>query len=187
VLALKEESAGSEETTWIAEPVWNAEAGRAENLDPRNAKDRRSGIDRRKTARPVVRYLFRGGKREMIRRLKERNSIFLADRYSQTLFGAILLILFFSASDGLLTLFLIDHNATELNPVMAYYLNVGPYAFFCVKYLLTSVAVVVLLLYHDVFLPTIRMYTRTLFYVIAATFMSAVMWELFLIFYVVTC
>lgn len=187
MLALKEESAGSEDTIWIAEPVWNAEAGRAENLDHRNAKDRRSGIDRRKTARPVVRYLYRGGKREMIRRRKEGNIIFLADRYSQTLFGAIILILFFSAVDGLLTLFLIDHNATELNPVMAYYLNVGPYAFFSVKYLLTSVAVVVLLLYRDVFLPTIRIYTRTLFYVIAATFMTVVLWELFLIFYVVTC
>ena len=122
----------------------------------------------------------------MIRRREERNTIFWADRYSQTLFGAVVLILFFSVLDGLLTLFLIDHGATELNPVMAYYLDVGPYAFFSVKYLLTSVAVVILLLCQNAFLRTIRIHTRSLFYVIVAAFMSVVAWELFLIFHVIT-
>ena len=151
-----------------------------------NFQERRSRKDRRKTARPVIRSLYRGGKREIIRRREERNIIFWADRYSQTLFGAILLILFFSVLDGLLTLFLIDHGAKELNPVMAYYLDVGPYAFFSVKYLLTSVAVVILLLCQNAFLRTIRIHTRSLFYVIVAAFMSVVAWELFLIFHVIT-
>jgi len=149
-------------------------------------KDKRSGIDRRKTTRPSIRFLCHSGRREAVRRREERQIIFLADRYSQTLFGAILLILLFSVLDALLTLFLIDHNATELNPVMAYYLDVGPYAFLSVKYLLTSVAVVFLLLCQNVFLPTIRIYTRSLFYVAAAVFISVVVWELYLIFYVMT-
>jgi len=122
----------------------------------------------------------------MIRRREERNIIFLADRYSQTLFGAIVLILFFSVLDALLTLYLIDHDATELNPVMAYYINVGPYTFFFVKYLLTSAAVVILLFCQNVFLRTIRIYAHSLFYVIVAAFMSVVIWELFLIFHVLT-
>ena len=151
-----------------------------------NFQERRSRKDRRKTARPVIRSLYRGGKREIIRRREERNIIFWADRYSQTLFGAIVLILFFSVLDGLLTLFLIDHGATELNPVMAYYLDVGPYAFFSAKYLLTSVAVVILLLCQNAFLRTIRIHTRSLFYVIVAAFMSVVAWELFLIFHVIS-
>lgn len=151
-----------------------------------NFQERRSRKDRRKTARPVIRSLYRGGKREIIRRREERNIIFWADRYSQTLFGAIVLILFFSVLDGLLTLFLIDHGATELNPVMAYYLDVGPYAFFSAKYLLTSVAVVILLLCQNAFLRTIRIHTRSLFFVIVAAFMSVVAWELFLIFHVIT-
>lgn len=151
-----------------------------------NFQERRSRKDRRKTSRPVIRSLYRGGKREIIRRREERNIIFWADRYSQTLFGAIVLILFFSVLDGLLTLFLIDHGATELNPVMAYYLDVGPYAFFSAKYLLTSVAVVILLLCQNAFLRTIRIHTRSLFFVIVAAFMSVVAWELFLIFHVIT-
>ncbi len=151
-----------------------------------NFQERRSRKDRRKTSRPVIRSLYRGGKREIIRRREERNIIFWADRYSQTLFGAIVLILFFSVLDGLLTLFLIDHGATELNPVMAYYLDVGPYAFFSAKYLLTSVAVVILLLCQNAFLRTIRIHTRSLFFVIVVAFMSVVAWELFLIFHVIT-
>ncbi|CAB1063639.1 hypothetical protein D1BOALGB6SA_8423 [Olavius sp. associated proteobacterium Delta 1] len=148
-----------------------------------NFKDRRLGEDRRKTARPIIRSLYRGGNRETIRRREERNNIFWADRYSQTLFGAIVLILFLSVLDALLTLFLVNRDATELNPVMAYYLNVGPYAFLSVKYMLTSVAVIVLLLCQNVFLRTIRIYTRSLFYVIVAAFMSVVAWELYLIFH----
>ena len=142
------------------------------------SKERRSGKDRRKTTRPIVQSLYRCGKREIIRRREEQNSLFLADRYSQTLFGAITLILFFSALDGLLTLFLISHDATELNPIMAYYINVGPYTFFIVKYLLTSSAVVILLLCQNVFLRTMRIHAHSLYYVIVAAFMSTMSTQL---------
>lgn len=151
-----------------------------------NFEERRAGTDRRKSARLKLRSWYRGGTREIIRRRAERNTIFLADRYSQSVFGAILLILIFSVLDALLTLYLIGHGATELNPIMAYYINVGPYAFFFVKYLLTSVAVVILLLCQNAFLRTMRMYAHSLFYLIAAAFMSVVAWELFLIFHVLT-
>ena len=150
------------------------------------SNERRSGKDRRKTTRPVVQSLYRGGKREIVRRREEQNRLFLADRYNQAIFGAIVLILFFSVLDALLTLFLIGHDATELNPIMAYYINVGPYTFLFVKYLLTSVAVVILLLCQNAFLRTMRIYARSLFYLIAAAFMSVVVWELFLIFQVLT-
>jgi hypothetical protein len=151
-----------------------------------NFKERRSGADRRKMPRLKLRSWYRGGTREIIRRREERNTIFLADRYSQSVFGAILLILFFSVLDALLTLYLIGHDATELNPIMAYYINVGPYTFLFVKYLLTSVSVVILLLCQNAFLRTIRIYAHSLFYVIVAAFMSVVVWELFLIFHVLT-
>lgn len=81
----------------------------------------------------------------------------------------------------MLTLYLIGHDATELNPIMAYYLEVGPYAFLIVKYLLTSVAVVILLFCQNAFLRIMRMPAHYLFYVIIAAFMMVVVWELFLI------
>jgi len=124
--------------------------------------------------------------RENIRRKEERNKIFFADRYSQYIFGAIVLILFLSVADALLTLFLIGHGATEINPVMAFYLNIGPYAFLTVKYLLTSLSVILLLICQNVFLRTIKIYTRSIFYLIIATFASVVIWECYLIFDVLT-
>jgi len=151
-----------------------------------NIEERRSGTDRRTSDRLKIGSWYRGGKRELIRRRTERSTIFIADRYSQSLFGAIILILFFSVLDALLTLFLIGHGATELNPIMAYYINVGPYAFLFVKYLLTSVAVVILLVCQHAFLRIMRIHARGLFYVIIAVFMSIVLWELFLIAQVLT-
>jgi len=148
--------------------------------------DRRSGKDRRRIDRRGLRLFFKGGMRENIRRKEERNKIFFADRYSQYIFGAIVLILFLSVADALLTLFLIGHGATEINPVMAFYLNIGPYAFLTVKYLLTSLSVILLLICQNVFLRTIKIYTRSIFYLIIATFASVVIWECYLIFDVLT-
>ena len=138
-------------------------------------------IDRRD-----FRLYFKGGMRENIRRREDRNKIFLADRYSQSLFGAIVLILFLSVVDAMLTLFLMGRGATEINPVMAYYLNIGPYAFLTVKYLLTSLSVIILLICQNIFLQTIKIHTRSIFYFIIATFASVVIWEVFLIFDVIT-
>ena len=150
------------------------------------SKERRSGTDRRKLAGSVGCLMFKGGKRENNRRREDQHKIFCADRYSQKLFGAIILILFLSVADALLTLFLIDHGATEINPIMAYYLNVGPYTFFSIKYALTAVAVLVLLFCQNIFLRSLKIYTRSLFYFIAAAFMTVVAWELYLIFNVLT-
>jgi hypothetical protein len=150
------------------------------------SKERRSGKDRRTSAGPVSCVMFKGGRREKNRRREDQRKIFCADRYSPTLFGAIILILFLSVLDALLTLFLIDHGATEINPIMAYYLNVGPYTFFCVKYALTALAVLVLLFCQNIFLRTIKIYTHSIFYFIVAALMTVVAWELYLIFNVVT-
>jgi hypothetical protein len=144
--------------------------------------DRRLGKDRRITDRRDRRLFFKGGMRENIRRRADCNKIFIADRYSQSLFGAIVLILFLSVVDAMLTLFLMGRGATEINPVMAYYLNIGPYAFLSVKYLLTSLSVIILLICQNIFLRTIKIYTRSIFYFIIATFASVVVWEFFLIF-----
>jgi hypothetical protein len=144
--------------------------------------ERRSGIDRRKTGTPSMRHFLRGGKREYIRRQEDKNNLFCVDRYSQSLFGAILIILFLSVTDALLTLLLTSQGAVEINPVMAYYLNRGPYQFLAVKYMMTCLAVFLLLICQNIFLRTIKIYTRSLFYVIIAALISVVLWQLYLIY-----
>jgi hypothetical protein len=144
--------------------------------------ERRSGKDRRKTGAPSMRSVLRGGRRENIRRREDKNGFFFVDRYSQSLFGAILIILFLSVTDALLTLLLTSHGAVEINPVMAYYLNLGPYQFLAVKYLMTCSAVFLLLICQNIFLRTIKIYTRSLFYVIIAALISVVLWQFYLIY-----
>jgi len=144
--------------------------------------DRRSGKDRRNQRGNNIRSLLFGGRRETIRRKDDRRKIFIVDRYSTSLFGAIAAILFLSAVDALLTLSLIGRGAYEVNPIMAYYLSAGPYVFFTVKYGLTSLAVFVLLMFKNIFLRPIRVFTHSVFYFIAGAFLVVVAWEFYLYF-----
>jgi hypothetical protein len=64
---------------------------------------------------------------------------------------------------------------------MAFYLDVGPYAFLGIKYGLTSVGLVILLICKNLFLRTMRVETRAILYVILAAFIGVVSWQLFLI------
>jgi hypothetical protein len=148
--------------------------------------NRRSGNDRRNKRGFSIRSLIFGGRRETIRRQEDRSKIFWADRYGTGLFAAIVVTLFLSVLDALLTLYLINHGAYEVNPIMAYYLNIGPYAFFTVKYTLTCTAVIVLLMFRNVFLRTIRVFTHSLFFFIIGAFAAVVVWQCYLVFYVIS-
>ena len=141
----------------------------------------RSGQDRRTKSGFNIRSFLIGGKRETIRRQEDKRRIFYVDRYSGRLVAVIVAILSLSVIDGFLTLFLLDHGAYETNPVIAYFLEFGPYTFFTFKYLLTIIPAIGLLMFRNVFLAAIRIYTHSLLYFIAVTFMAVVVWELYLV------
>ena len=147
-------------------------------------QERRSGKDRRNLGKFKFRDLFIKGQREFIRRKEDRDKIFYVDRYSSALFGVIVTILFLSVIDALLTLLLLNHGAYELNPIMAYYLRLGPYTFLAVKYGLTSIGVIFFVILKNTFLKSIRLYTDKLLYFVLAAFMTVVAWEFYLIFQV---
>jgi hypothetical protein len=143
--------------------------------------ERRSGRDRRKNSTINLRAFFLGGRRERCRRKEDTLNIYLFDRYSPFFLAAIAGILFLSVLDAWLTLFLITRGAFEINPIMAYYIELGPYSFLAVKYALTCVAVVSFLLLRNIYIRPFRMYTGSLFYVILAVFVSVIAWELYLV------
>ena len=128
-----------------------------------------------------MRSLLFGGRRETLRRYEDRQNFFYVDRYRQSLFGVIVLILFLSVIDAILTLFLINHGAIEINPIMAFYLEVGPYTFLFVKYALTSVGLFVLLIFRNVFLKPIKIHVGSFIYFILLAFLGVVSWQIFLI------
>jgi hypothetical protein len=142
--------------------------------------DRRFGKDRRSHKMPEIKSFFIYGRRKGIRRQDDKYKNVYFDQYSSALFVAIIIILFLSIFDALLTLFLIDFGATEINPVMAYFLNFGPLTFMSVKYFLTCFSIIVLLIFNNVFLRKIKIYTRSLFSYAIGLFMIVIGWELFL-------
>ena len=71
-----------------------------------------------------------------MRRQADQRRFYVFDYYSPRIFYAATLILVLSVVDALLTLWLIGEGAQELNPVMAYFLNLGPNMFMAAKYLL---------------------------------------------------
>ena len=147
--------------------------------------NRRSGVDRRVNKRFSLQSLFICGKREEIRRQDDKDRIFLVDRYSTTIFAAIVLILFFSVIDGLLTIILLGYGAKEINPLMAYLLEIEPKLFMTIKYLLTCVSLVIFLIFRNVLLQGIRIYSSMLFSIFICIFVTVIMWELFLLYRVV--
>ena len=144
--------------------------------------DRRSGRDRRNQSRFNIRSLFIGGQRETIRRQEDTYKFFYVDRYSQILFVLITTILFLSVLDALLTLFLFNNGATEINPIMAYCLSHGPSTFILIKYAITCISVLILLVLSNVFIMRIKIYTRTIFGYVIGVFSCVILWELFLIY-----
>jgi hypothetical protein len=147
--------------------------------------ERRSLTDRRNSKRFKIRTLFVYGQRKAIRRQDDRYKIYYLDRYSPTLFACIVAILLLSVIDALLTLYLVDHGAVELNPLMAFYLNSDPLVFMSIKYLLTSASVFILLMCGNVTARKINITINSLFPVLIAAFASIVAWQLFLIYKVV--
>ena len=152
-----------------------------EAFNPAIHTDRRSGKDRRKQMTSWRRMIF-FGKRENVRRKADREKLVWVDKYSPKLFIAILIVVVLSMTDAVLTLYLIKKGAREVNPIMAYCLSHGPSAFILIKYTLTCISVITLLILSNVFIMRLKMYTRTIFTYVIGVFSCVVLWELFLIY-----
>lgn len=144
--------------------------------------ERRSITDRRKKGSISMRSVLFGGRRETIRRHEDKRKSFYVDRYNQLHFVAIVLILFLSVVDAALTIVLINHGAYEVNPIMAYCLSVGPYTFLSIKYSLTCVGLILLLMFRNIFMRPLGIFVGSFFYYFLAAFIGVVSWQFFLLF-----
>jgi len=141
----------------------------------------RSGRDRRGRMIPPLRFLIAGGRRRKVRRSEDLQRIVILDRYSPKLLISIVGILLLSILDGLLTLYLIEHGSTELNPVMDYFLKKGPYIFAVSKYALTSISVVIFVILANSVVPRSNFRAQKLFPYALLAFGSVIAWELLMV------
>lgn len=142
--------------------------------------DRRSGRDRRKTGFPSLRNLLTYRRRRGLRRKEDRQRIVLFDHYSRPIVLMVLVIMVLSTLDAFFTLFLLNHGAVELNPVMAYFLEISSSAFMLVKYTLTAISVLIILVLNYTFVRHLNLHTRALLNYFAGLFAMVIVWELFL-------
>jgi hypothetical protein len=149
--------------------------------DNKNMVERRSGKDRRENKPPILSIYWLTGKRGLPRRKQDRNGHQLIDRYSSKILVIIMVILSLSILDAILTLILVNSGAHELNPLMAYYLDISPSLFICMKYLLTSASVMIILLYKDHRLFRTNVKVKILFYLLPIPFIIVIPWQLSLI------
>jgi hypothetical protein len=149
-------------------------------------QDLRARGDRRRKVLPPLRYLIAGGRRRAVRRLEDSHRIVLLDRYSPKLLAAIIGILCLSLLDAILTLYLVEHGSSELNPVMDYFLKKGPLIFTVAKYILTSVAVLIFLVLANSVVPRSNFRAQKLFPYALLAFGVVIAWELILIFFLAT-
>lgn len=150
------------------------------NNSPLYPFKRRSGKDRRKSWRGILPFIF-AGRRRNLRREEDRRKIRALDHYSPRLFCLVIVVLMLSLLDAFLTLWLIDHGAIEINPIMNYYLGLGVNAFVAIKYMITVVAVTIVVLSNHLFSRILRIQLGSLLKVFAGCFSLVVAWELFLI------
>jgi len=145
------------------------------NLDRRTGRDRRAygGLQMRRPFSPV--------RRRTLRRISDRKHIYFVDAYHPRLIAPILLILMLSTLDALFTLLLINNGAVEINPLMAFYLEVGPGVFLAVKYVLTCLSLFVLLMFSHRLAQGLRMESMKIFSFIIAAFTGVIVWQLYLI------
>jgi hypothetical protein len=84
--------------------------------------------------------------------------------------------------DAFMTLHLLSRGAQELNPVMDFFLRIGPIHFLLAKYLVTGVSLAWLLIHKDYPLLKGRLRCRSLLFVVPILYALLVVYELFLAF-----
>jgi hypothetical protein len=140
--------------------------------------------DRRATERrrSIIQAFWRGNferRRIAPRRGGERHAV-VTDWFQPQWLAAGILILLLCVADAILTLTLISHGATEINPVMAPLVQGSGYTFAFVKLGLTIMGVVVLTTFSR-----IRVFGSTaagvLLYVALAGYIALVAYELWLL------
>lgn len=100
-------------------------------------------------------------------------------KHSSRTFAYIAFIILLCLLDALFTSFLIAKGASEINPVMAFFLQFGHTTFIAAKYSITVISLIIILIAGKKL--DNRFGPNTLFKVIAGLFCLVILWELYLI------
>ena len=141
---------------------------------------KRRCTDRRSRKRPPLKYLIFGGRRASARRDSDKKDFIFVDRYSPRFMLLFVLLVVLSIADGIFTLYLLEHGATETNPIMAFFLNMGPWSFMIAKFFLTCSGLLCLLVLHNFYIRPLRTRVKIIFPAFIAIFILILGWQIYL-------
>ncbi len=125
--------------------------------------ERRSSDRRRQPTRPWTRWLG-PLRRERGRRRTDR--VGYVDRYSRREVALILAVFLMNVADAFLTLLWLERGGEEANPVMDFFLDIGPGAFLVQKCLVVGVWLVILLVHKNFRFARLGLYASLVVYAI---------------------
>jgi hypothetical protein len=144
-------------------------------------KERRSGKDRR--ARPTSPLTLQSlvGSRSQYRRKEDARRFFYVDRYSVSSVALVAATLVLSIIDAFLTLKLVGDDIQELNPVMDFFLKMGPFQFIMIKWFLTALGLTALLILKNYYLLQGRVRTAVVLVLFPFLYLVLVSYEIFMV------
>jgi hypothetical protein len=115
-----------------------------------------------------------------VRRVQDRQGLSWVDEYSPRLMGLIILLIILSIVDGLMTLHLMDKDVLELNPIMSFCLELGPWFFLAAKFLFTCFGATCLLIVSNSYAFGGRIQVRDVFPAMVCLYLVVMFWNSFL-------
>lgn len=115
-----------------------------------------------------------------MRSTEDKRGLHFVDEYSPNLMRLILLLLILSIVDGLTTLYLLKDDVFEINPIMAFCLDRGPWFFLATKFLLTCFGATCLLVVSNHRAFGGRIQVRDIFPAMVSLYLMVMVWNSFL-------
>jgi len=137
--------------------------------------ERRRESNRRKSpTRPFSKFIFKGRRRHARREAEDRN--YYVDRYDAKYLALVLSILLLCVCDAYFTLKIIHYGGKELNPLMIKFLDKFPEMSLFLKYVITAISLIILLI-HKNFILFGKVKAYFFLYVIFALYFLLVSYE----------
>lgn len=125
-----------------------------------------------------MRSLF--GSRRHSRRKEDAQKYFFVDLYSSFSAGVLVFTLILSVVDAFMTLRLVGRNIEELNPVMGFFLKLGPLEFIMAKWFLTALGLFTLLIFQNYYLWKGKVRTAALLAILPILYLGLITYEILL-------
>ena len=140
----------------------------------------RTNSDRRTaTLRTAIHSIYRN-RRTSVRRETDMATDVYFDRHEPWFAYLALGVMLLSITDAYFTLYILNHGGEEISPVVEYLVQQGNLSFFIIKYLITAIAVLVVLMHKNFtifkyFLGYHGLYIMLLSYVLLITYELAML------------